>query len=258
MELHDGFIVGIFNYCDRWCERCALTSRCRVFADVAEIEAWLDPQLRPLTRGARSTTGVGPSALLALADVEAGSPLASDALPAFADDEDEDEQDDGDVADGLPEMPEDLAEIAAYAERYRAKVWAWLHADPSRERVSDQDPMAIVVWFHTMIGAKLAGAFFLAERGIAERPHDIADRNGRVKAALLGIDRSHAAWLSLVEAGTVAMCEASPFVEDLVWLGRALETRFPQARAFVRPGFDEQDAVAALERGYPPASGVGR
>ena len=25
MEVQDGFIVGIFNYCDRWCERCPLT-----------------------------------------------------------------------------------------------------------------------------------------------------------------------------------------------------------------------------------------
>ena len=27
MEVRDGFIVGIFNYCGRWCERCALTHR---------------------------------------------------------------------------------------------------------------------------------------------------------------------------------------------------------------------------------------
>jgi len=25
-------ISGIYNYCDRWCERCPLTSRCLVFA----------------------------------------------------------------------------------------------------------------------------------------------------------------------------------------------------------------------------------
>jgi hypothetical protein len=38
------------------------------------------------------------------------------------------------------------------------------------------------------------------------------------------------------------------FIEALVGLGRDLEARFPQARAFVRPGFDEPDAVAAMER----------
>lgn len=26
------FIPGIYNYCDRWCERCALSARCRVYA----------------------------------------------------------------------------------------------------------------------------------------------------------------------------------------------------------------------------------
>ena len=38
MDIQDGFIVGIFNYCDRWCERCPFTSRCRLFATLAEIE----------------------------------------------------------------------------------------------------------------------------------------------------------------------------------------------------------------------------
>jgi hypothetical protein len=31
--LSDLFIDGIYNYCDRWCERCAFTARCRLFAD---------------------------------------------------------------------------------------------------------------------------------------------------------------------------------------------------------------------------------
>lgn len=26
------FISGIYNYCDRWCERCPFTSRCMNFA----------------------------------------------------------------------------------------------------------------------------------------------------------------------------------------------------------------------------------
>ena len=46
MEIQDGFIAGIFNYCDSWCERCAFTSYCRVFADMVRIEASLDPQLK--------------------------------------------------------------------------------------------------------------------------------------------------------------------------------------------------------------------
>src|SRR4030095_14146420 len=50
MEVRGGFIVGIFNYCDRWCEACAFTSRCRLFADRAEMEASLDPGLKALAQ----------------------------------------------------------------------------------------------------------------------------------------------------------------------------------------------------------------
>src|SRR5258705_5091598 len=38
MEIQDGFILRIFNYCGRWCERCPFTARCRVFAEIAEEE----------------------------------------------------------------------------------------------------------------------------------------------------------------------------------------------------------------------------
>jgi hypothetical protein len=66
------------------------------------------------------------------------------------------------------------------------------------------------------------------------------------KVALLGIERSHAAWLDLVQCGVVSAAEAEPFIADLVWLGDALEGARPRARAFVRPAFDEPDAVARL------------
>ena len=35
-------IPGIFNYCDRWCERCTMTARCGLFAieqDLSERKA---------------------------------------------------------------------------------------------------------------------------------------------------------------------------------------------------------------------------
>ncbi len=30
------FISGIYNYCDKWCERCPITARCSVFAMEAD------------------------------------------------------------------------------------------------------------------------------------------------------------------------------------------------------------------------------
>ena len=38
MSRKKDFIPGIFNYCDRWCERCEHTARCRLAADLAKAE----------------------------------------------------------------------------------------------------------------------------------------------------------------------------------------------------------------------------
>src|SRR4030065_1275283 len=40
------FIPGIYNYCDRWCERCPQTSRCLNFA-MSEKE-FADPETRDI------------------------------------------------------------------------------------------------------------------------------------------------------------------------------------------------------------------
>ena len=67
MEIRDGFIVGIYNYCDSWCDRCAFTSRCQVFADMRETEAKLDPNLEQSTKhySGMSAAGQGFAHLIA-------------------------------------------------------------------------------------------------------------------------------------------------------------------------------------------------
>jgi hypothetical protein len=101
----------------------------------------------------------------------------------------------------------------------------------------------VIAWFHLLIDAKI-------HRALNVWPDDEdgggSDMDGSAKVALLGIERSHAAWLDLVERGLEPDSEVDPFVADLVWLGEALERARPRARAFVRPAFDEPDAVAQL------------
>src|SRR5437870_3230563 len=45
------FISGIYNYCDRWCERCPFTSRCLVYATEKEDEDD-DPESRDIRNAA--------------------------------------------------------------------------------------------------------------------------------------------------------------------------------------------------------------
>lgn len=233
MEVHEGFIVGIFNHCDRWCEACAFTSRCRLFADVAEIEASLDPGLK------------------AVVDAPVLPQESSASMPPWIEEMIQAVNTSGEcmvaVEDERPRRrsPDEHLAIERRAKRYCVDVFPWLHA--RRYAVKDpNDPVAVIGWFHTMIPAKVHRALLgLAEGSRNEREWS-ADCDGSAKVALLGIERSHVAWLDLVERGLVTNGDAAPFIADLVWLGDELERVFPRARAFVRPAFDEPDAVALL------------
>lgn len=232
MEIRNGFIVGIFNYCDRWCETCAFTSRCRLFADVAETEASLDPGLKALVVTHRSQ------------EEEATPPppwldeLLRDMDQALLEPGDDD-------APSERSLPLEHLAIEHRAREYGLRAYAWLQ---ERESHPDDhtDPQAVIAWFHMLIAIKTHRAL----HGLADdQPEDRdwpADYDGSAKVALLGIDRSHGAWLELIECHVASDSEAAPFVEDLVWLGEALERVFPGARAFVRPALDEPEEVSKL------------
>jgi hypothetical protein len=234
VEVRDGFIVGIFNYCDRWCETCPFTSRCRLFADVAETEAALDPNLKPVVEAPvlpEEAPGPPPPWVQEMIDE-----MNEAATRAIA----------GDVHVALrPLLPKEHLEIERRARAYCFRVHPWLQK-MVHELLNPADPRAVIEWFHTLIPPKV----FRAITGLAEESpedgHWPADYDGSAKVALLGIDRSHAAWLELVERGAISDADAAPFIGDLVWLGEALEDVFPKARAFVRPAFDEPDEIALL------------
>ena len=230
MELRDGFIVGIFNYCDRWCEACALTSRCRLFADMARLESSLDPNLK------------------AVVDAP---PLPEDVPPppkwmqAFIDELNEPASGDGPERVERRMAPECEA-ILARADAYLGQVHAWLRARDYFSASDPGDPRAVVGWFHTLIAAKLFRAVTGLREDVPEERDWPPDYDGSAKVALLGIERSHVAWLQMVEQGLAASAEAEPFIADLVSLGEQLELVFPNARAFVRPAFDEPDEMARM------------
>lgn len=232
MEIREGFIIGVFNYCDRWCETCALTSYCRVFADVAGEEA--------APNGPTGVAAGGPALerparrLKWLEDVLvemnslAGGLLTSDDLAACA-----------------PRLAAGHEEIYQRAKAYG--LWAHdcvapLQADGRR---AAGDPVSVIAWFASFTASKIRHALTaLAEfDGDREFP---PDHEGAAKVALLGLDRSDAAWQQLVAERRVSAAQATPCLEELRWIRAQLEAAMPNARCFVRPGFDEPDAVTGL------------
>jgi hypothetical protein len=74
------------------------------------------------------------------------------------------------------------------------------------------------------------------------------DFNGSAKMALLGIAESRRAWGVLMEAGkATANGVPAQAVAMLDALDAAVRSRFPNAMAFVRPGFDEPPGAARIQ-----------
>jgi len=87
-----------------------------------------------------------------------------------------------------------------------------------------------------------------AEDEIDPEPREtMRDADGSAKIALIGIDRSLAAWAALRKHFPEQEDAFLDFQLRLARIRRQAEKLFPNARAFVRPGFDEN--AARLEVG---------
>ena len=68
---------------------------------------------------------------------------------------------------------------------------------------------------------------------------DARDSDGSAKVALIAIDRSISAWKLIYDLRLEAADSIQPLLFQLDKMRSETETEFPNARDFVRPGFDE-------------------
>ena len=228
MDVHDGFITGIHNYCDRWCETCAYTSWCRAFADDARQEAAQDPSLKAVVDAPLLPRDIPPAPpawlLEMLMEAESEAEAAPDPQPV------------------RPELDREDHPLLQRSRDYFLDVHRWLAAHQGGKPCGPADPVAVVSWFASLIPAKIGRALSGLAWAEPGDPDDPRDYDGSAKVALIGIERSHAAWLQIADAGA----NVGAFIAELVWMGEALEWMFPSASAFVRPAFDEPEAVSRL------------
>lgn len=235
------FIPLVYNYCDMWCERCPITSRCLLFA--AE-------RLRPLA-------GSDPD------DEEARMMDAMDLARAVI-------EESGPAEKAIAELDLALCDVATaprepalgHPLEYLARHYGIQAGEFLRSLQSDVDgrmprgsPLEVVTRDHFLIAAKIYRALVSHHGAAVQAPELLTDALGSAKIALIMIDRSLAAWDTI--ASTDEDARIGGLIELLEALRTSVELRFPDARAFQRPGLDEpRERGSAACPGQPPITPV--
>jgi hypothetical protein len=137
------------------------------------------------------------------------------------------------------------------AKRYNGWVEDWFRkretlffemAAAAREGVSLEEAIEVIRWYQYFISAKVMRAVWGNIEEKEDRCDEFAsDSDGSAKIALIAIDRSIAAWAVIQHYMTDCGQEVIGIIAFLDGLRQAVEETFPNARSFIRPGFDETD-----------------
>lgn len=225
-------ISGIYNYCDRWCERCPLTSRCLVYATEQQDEVLLQNQdIRNAAFCNKLNTMIEETReMIAEWANQAGIDLSQSA-------------DDTQTPTKRKQRNVDNHPLTKAGKKYANAASDWFREleQTSDNEKADAEARETIQWYQYQIAVKTIRA--LSARKTEEEDPEFAeqpkDSDGSAKVALIGIDRSIAAWrfmqLSLPERAESVV----PLILQLARLRNRLEKHFPDARSFVRPGFDD-------------------
>lgn len=247
------FIPGIYNYCDRWCERCQFTSRCLNFALGNEESA--DPESRDMTnelfwRKLTETFEVTLDLLKEVAERE-GIDLDSFDSEGVAEEERYNEEiaenhECCSAAKAYGEMVDDWFDSAGDLfgqpedEQNPKELLTIPTVSAAGESPGPEEAVQVVRWYQHLIYAKLMRAVRGRLEEEAETNDELCrDSDGSAKVALIGMDRSIAAWGAIRTYYPLADRHILELLVHLDRMRRRVEQVFPDARGFMRPGFDK-------------------
>jgi hypothetical protein len=247
-------IPGIYNYCDRWCERCQFTSRCLNFQmgeKMSEGKEINDINNKEFWEHMESIFAITHEMLDDMAK-EQGIDLSKIEWT------EEDKKKDRDRKKAVR-----IHQCAVASKKYYEVVDKWFKeheflfkekedelneqlmmelpsANPEHEAVTIKDAVEVITFYLIFINAKLMRALHGKFEDRYEIPDEFPkDSDGSAKIALIAIDRSISAWGKLLKHLPKSEDEILDILVLLERLRNMTEKEFNDARKFVRPGFDE-------------------
>jgi hypothetical protein len=249
-------IEGIHNYCDRWCERCYFTSRCAVYENTGN----LPPEEKDISNKA-FWERIGRNFSDAITILQAAAKKHNVDLDAVSEEENLAFKQRKHLLN-LQIKKHPLSELSLKYIKEGKKLFdndellndkrkeliyaveTGIHSEEQtiEEAATIKDCAEVVQWYLHFIYVKLQRAMHGKMDGEKTAGEDRfpKDSDGSAKIALISVDRSIEAWvnlLHLIPQQEDAIISLLSLLQKIKAIG---EAEFPDARKFIRPGFDEQ------------------
>lgn len=250
------FIPGIDNYCDRWCERCAFTSRCHNFENTSKSSAdevdinntalWehvtenFQKTIQLLHQTAKEK-GIDLDSSLAKQEsdtyekrrIALKKAVKNHLLSKLCNQYQE-------IVMPVVKKPKELDDKE---QELKNDVRLGIKTNKEAKTIVNDidDSLDIIQWYLFFIGAKLQRALNGKLEGeySGVDGHFQKDSEGSAKVTLIAIEKSIEAWSKLYEFIPSLEDEILPALSLLAQLKKKTFEEFPQAMEFKRPGFDD-------------------
>lgn len=257
-------IPGIYNYCDRWCERCHFTSSCLLFTNESKItthQILNNGELPDLNEVFDHPRGL---------DENDNSQFNEFDAEDF--EFENDEEDDDPFLNDLPNFEVDNLEgerkqreaelnenvLVKLADEYFHNSHSLMEkinekyalTNLKKENQNDRlifqinENYEIVEWYHMFIMVKVRRALsskrdLEKENDEEMREIDAYDMNGTAKIAIISIENSTKALNNLFDLAVELQNEITGLLIIIGRLLNEMKNEFPDSKNFVRPGLDE-------------------
>lgn len=237
LAVDDQFIMGICNFCDRWCEKCIMSSKCLNYAYRQKIKG-LDIDLkteelknREYWKKINHSFNIATKLLLS----EVYNFLPKTELPKHVDNP-----------------------LEILAKKYSDDVNIWLVANGEKlneknkhvfiqtnekEAICFAEACEIIKWYSNFIALKIDRAHFkFGEHNtpdLNDKKNLNRDNIGSAKIAIIACNLSIGAFSALYSECGECQNDVFNFISQLSLIKKQLLQTFPNAMKFMRPGFDE-------------------
>ena len=264
-EPEGNFVPGIYNYCDRWCERCIYTDKCRLFATeniIKEDIAKKKEQEQSIERNKSFWNRIH-KIIEEVEDLYDEPVVKEDdvTIPIFGKSEEDEE-----AEEAMNEYEAFRNKAAQHpltkaASKYSTEAYQWFkqreetlkqHYNQTTKEfrvtyqgISDKEVLQklaaaveIILWYEFQLSIKIRRAFTSLNQEEAEPEFFEGiqkDSEGSARVALIGINRSISAWSYLLHHLETEKESIRLMIKTLMLLKMKMEQTFPGAMNFKWP-----------------------